>query len=111
MSELSQEACDACRADAPRVSDSEQTVLLSALPEWQIDQSNGPDKLKRRFSFPNFVTAMAFADRVAELAEANNHHPLLQVEWGAATVYWWTHKIKGLHRNDFIMAAKTDELL
>ena len=49
-------------------------------------------------------------DEIAELAEKEGHHPALLTEWGRTTVTWWTHKIKGLHRNDFVMAAKTDEL-
>jgi 4a-hydroxytetrahydrobiopterin dehydratase len=66
--------------------------------------------LVRTFRFPNFREALAFTDRVGALAEAEGHHPALLTEWGTVTVFWWTHKIHGLHRNDFIMAAKTDAL-
>jgi 4a-hydroxytetrahydrobiopterin dehydratase len=67
-------------------------------------------RLEKSFKFENFTQAMAFASRVAQAAEAEDHHPALLTEWGRVTVTWWTHRIKGLHRNDFIMAAKTDEL-
>ncbi|NOR79778.1 MAG: 4a-hydroxytetrahydrobiopterin dehydratase, partial [Methyloprofundus sp.] len=60
--------------------------------------------------FNNFVDAMAFTQKVSVLAEDENHHPTILTEWGKVTVCWWSHKIKGLHVNDFIMAAKTDQL-
>ena len=66
--------------------------------------------LERVFKWKNFVQALAFTNRVGELAEEEGHHPALLTEWGKVTVTWWTHKIKGLHRNDFIMAARTDQL-
>ena len=66
--------------------------------------------LERAFAFPNFVDALAFTNKVSALAESESHHPALLTEWGKVTVTWWTHKIGGLHRNDFIMAAKTDQL-
>ena len=109
MSELVAETCTACRADAPRVTMEETVDLKPRIPEWTIVR-DGCDKLRRVFSFENFVDAMAFAGRVAELAESQGHHPALTVEWGRVTVAWWTHKIGGLHRNDYIMAARTDEL-
>ncbi len=62
------------------------------------------------FKFKNFVQSLEFTNQVGALAEAEGHHPALLTEWGRVTVTWWTHKIKGLHRNDFIMAAKTDQL-
>jgi 4a-hydroxytetrahydrobiopterin dehydratase len=67
--------------------------------------------LSRTFIWRNFAEALAFTNRVGTLAEAEGHHPLLITEWGKVTVQWWTHKIKGLHRNDLIMAAKTDALM
>ena len=62
------------------------------------------------FSVDDFAQALEFTNKVGELAEEEGHHPALLTEWGRTTVTWWTHKIRGLHRNDFIMAAKTDEL-
>jgi 4a-hydroxytetrahydrobiopterin dehydratase len=66
--------------------------------------------LVRTFRVPTFRDALAFTQRVGELAEEEGHHPMLRTEWGKVTVSWWSHKIRGLHRNDFIMAAKTDAL-
>jgi 4a-hydroxytetrahydrobiopterin dehydratase len=67
-------------------------------------------RLERAFKFKDFAEALAFTIKVGEIAEAEGHHPALLTEWGRVTVTWWTHKIRGLHRNDFIMAAKTDHL-
>ncbi len=80
------------------------------IPEWQIVERENIQRLERTFKFKNFVQAVAFTNQVAEIAEAEGHHPAILTEWGKVTVTWWTHKIKGLHRNDFIMAAKTDRL-
>jgi 4a-hydroxytetrahydrobiopterin dehydratase len=85
-------------------------ALRPQIPDWQVVEREGIPRLERVFSFPNFATALAFTDRVGALAEAEGHHPALLTEWGRVTVTWWTHKIGGLHRNDFIMAAKTDQL-
>jgi len=103
--------CEACRVGAPEVSEQAMPELLAALPEWQLCTSTGVKQLQRLFVFKNFVAAQAFTNRVAELAEQHNHHPAILLEWGKVTVTWWTHKINGLHRNDFVMAAKTDSLL
>ena len=71
---------------------------------------DGIMQLERVFVFDNFVDALEFTKRVGQLAEAEGHHPALLTEWGRVTVTWWSHKIRGLHRNDFIMAARTDQL-
>jgi 4a-hydroxytetrahydrobiopterin dehydratase len=78
--------------------------------DWGIVERDGIKRLRRVFSVDDFALALAFTKKVGELAEEEGHHPALLTEWGRTTVTWWTHKIKGLHRNDFIMAAKTDEL-
>ncbi len=110
MSELGQMHCEACRADAPRVEGEECEALLQQVPGWALAQHDEVPRLVRVYPFANFADALAFANRVGELAEAEGHHPALLVEWGRVTVSWWTHKIRGLHRNDFIMAARTDAL-
>ena len=110
MSELSEMRCTACRGDEPTLTDAEIAELLPQLPEWQVVQREGIKRLERVFKFSNFAQALAFTDRVGEQAEEEGHHPALLTEWGRVKVTWWTHKIDGLHRNDFIMAAKTDEL-
>lgn len=109
MTTLSQQACEACRAGAPKVTDDEKKELLSVIPDWEVVVLDGEEQLIRLFKFKNYVQALAFTNAVADLAEAENHHPAILLEWGKATVRWWTHKIGGLHRNDFIMAARTDE--
>ncbi|MGP7735156.1 4a-hydroxytetrahydrobiopterin dehydratase [Oceanimonas smirnovii] len=111
MSQLAQQECEACRADAPRVSDAELAGLMTQIPDWTPQSRNGVLQLEREFTFKNFKQAWAFADKVAELAESEFHHPAILLEWGKVTVTWWTHAIHGLHRNDFIMAARTDQLL
>jgi 4a-hydroxytetrahydrobiopterin dehydratase len=102
--------CVACRADAPRVTAAEMVDLLPQVPDWQLVERNGVPQLQRVYSFKNFAEALMFTNRVGALAEEEGHHPALLTEWGRVTATWWTHKIKGLHRNDFIMAAKTDQL-
>lgn len=110
MSALSQQRCEACRADAPKVSDEELAELMQQIPDWQPVVIDGVLQLKREFAFKNFKQAMAFSNRLADLAEAEGHHPGILTEWGKVTVFWWSHSINGLHRNDFVMAAKTDTL-
>ena len=110
MTELTQEKCVACRADAPKVTDAEIAELRPRIPEWELAERDGIPRLERRFRFKNFAEALAFTVRVGELAEGEGHHPAILTEWGRVTVSWWTHKIRGLHRNDFIMAAKTDQV-
>lgn len=110
MTQLSQETCEACRIGAPLLTSSELADLRRQIPAWRVVDEDGIKKLRRDFAFQNFADALSFANRVGELAEAHNHHPLLIVEWGKTTVIWWTHKIRGLHRNDAVLAAKTDLL-
>ncbi len=111
MSELSSGQCEPCRVGAPLLTDEELAGLSSQIPDWNVIEVDGVKQISRQYAFNNFVAAMAFANKVGEIAEQEGHHPALLVEWGKATVTWWTHKINGLHRNDIIMAAKTDELL
>ena len=109
--ELSSERCTACRRDAPRVTDAEIAELKPNIPGWEVVEREGIPRLERMFKFADFSHALAFTVRVGLIAETEGHHPALLTEWGKVTVTWWTHKIRGLHRNDFIMAAKTDALL
>lgn len=111
MSQLSESSCEACRADAPKLSTAELEKLRGEIPDWLPVEVDGVLQLHRVYKFRNFREALAFANKVGELAEQQQHHPALLVEWGQVKVSWWTHKIGGLHRNDVIMAAKTDQLL
>ena len=110
MTQLVGQRCVACRADSPHVTDEEVTELHPQVSEWSIIQENEVRKLQRLFRFPNFERALAFSNAVGGIAEEEDHHPRLVTEWGRVTITWWTHKIRDLHRNDFIMAAKTDQL-
>lgn len=111
MTQLSTMQCEACQAGAPQVTDQELAELMAQLPDWSAPVRDGVLQLERVYKFKNFKLAWAFSNKVAELAEAEFHHPGILLEWGKVTVTWWTHAINGLHKNDFIMAAKTDQLL
>ena len=108
MSKLIEQNCEACKADAPRVTNDEYLELLTQIPEWQIISIDSIDRLNRIFKFEDYSKAAEFSNKVAGLAERENHHPAILLEWGKVEVSWWTHKIGGLHKNDFISAAKTD---
>ena len=110
MDELVRQRCVACRRDAPNVTDEEIRLLRPQIPDWEVVEQAGLRQLRRTFRFPDFTTALAFTQQVGALAEAEGHHPAILTESGQTTITWYTHKIKGLHRNDFIMAAKTDQL-
>ncbi len=88
----------------------EIAALQPEVPEWQVIEVEGVKRLERTFKLKNFIEAMAFTNKIGMIAEKEDHHPLIITEWGRVTIQWWTHKIKGLHKNDFIMAAKTDSL-
>jgi len=107
---LTQETCVPCRGGVPTLTDDEIAALRPQVPGWDVIEIAGVKRLRRAFAFPDFRTAMDFAVQVGELAEQEGHHPDLHVSWGGVTVEVWTHKIGGLHQNDFILAAKTNAL-
>ena len=107
---LSKEKCAACRRDSPRVTELETKELKPQIPQWMLVERDGIQRLERVFRFRNFADALGFTNRVGAMAEEEGHHPAILTEWGRVTVTLWTHKIGGLHRNDFIMAAKLDSL-
>ena len=110
MTGLANQSCEACSPSAPRVDLEKEPTLLSQIPDWKIAEDEGIHRLVRAYRFKNFGEALAFTNAVGEIAESENHHPDLLTEWGRVTVTWWSHKIKGLHVNDFVMAAKTDTI-
>ena len=110
MAGLTRESCVPCRGGVPTLTDDEITALRPQVPEWQVVEVDGVKRLRRSFPFPDFKSAMAFAVAVGELAEQEQHHPDLWIAWGNVRVETWTHKIHGLHHNDFILAAKADAL-
>lgn len=111
-SDLPRGKCTACRKGAPVVTKDEIEQFMPQLhPDWKIVHRDGIPRLERVLSLQNFVQALEVANAIGEVAEEQGHHPALLVEWGFLTVTWWTHAIANLHRNDFIMAAKTDRLV
>ena len=109
MSDLASSTCEACRIDAPIVSDDEASLLIKEIEGWDLIH-DGIKKLKKEFSFSNYSDSVDFSNKVADMAEQEDHHPQIILEWGKVTVIWWSHKIKGLHKNDFICAAKTNNI-
>ena len=111
MSGLTQQTCEACHSpDAAMVTDEEIAELMPQIPEWVCLAQDGIPMLERLYKFKGYKKALAFANAVADLAEAEGHHPAILLEWGKVKVTWWTHAINGLHKNDFICAAKTDQV-
>jgi len=107
--ELSGMNCTPCKGGIPPLSRDEAEALLVQAPGWLL--TDAARRLERSFLFGNFREAFGFVVAVGELAEAQGHHPDISFGWGWATVIWQTKKIKGLHENDFIMAAKTSALV
>ncbi len=110
MEDLTQSACIPCKGGVPTLNREEISALRPQVPHWEVVEKEGIPRLTREFRFKDFREAMAFAVQVGEIAEREQHHPDLLVAWGKVVVETWTHKIKGLHRNDFILAAKVDKL-
>lgn len=111
MTDLAAGKCIPCRKGDPALTDAEIVERLPQVSEWELIHTDGTPRLQRVFKFKNFVQALDFTNRVGAIAEEEDHHPMLITEYGRVTVNWWTHVVKGLHKNDFIMAAKTDQLL
>jgi 4a-hydroxytetrahydrobiopterin dehydratase len=107
---LAQQKCIPCRGGDPALTESEIAVLLPQVGDWQVVMQDTIPRLQRVFKLKNYAQAVGLTNQIAVMAEAEDHHPLIVLEWGRVTVQWWTHVVKGLHQNDFIMAAKTDEL-
>jgi 4a-hydroxytetrahydrobiopterin dehydratase len=108
MTGLTEKTCVPCRGGVPPLSTAEARGLLVQTPGWEL-RENGT-RLERAYKLKNFREARGFVDRVGALAETEGHHPDITFGWGYATISLHTHKIKGLHENDFIMAAKIDQL-
>jgi 4a-hydroxytetrahydrobiopterin dehydratase len=110
VNDLSSQSCEACQIDAPKVPQDQIQILLSEINGWfLIDEPI--NKIQKIFSFKSYKDSVDFSNKVASLADDEDHHPQIVLEWGKVTVIWWSHKIEGLHKNDFICAAKTDKLL
>lgn len=121
MTLLSKQNCSACDASATkkRVSLNQHQVIelfkqlqtqSIGLDSWQLIEEQGIQKLNCQFVTKRYKNSMLFVNKIAKLAESVNHHPLMVVEYGLVGIQWWSHNIKGLDQNDFIMAAKTSAL-
>ena len=110
MSALEKDKCIPCHGGVTALTKDEIKSMAQEIPEWTIYDTDNIDMIERVFKFKNWKQAQAFAVKVGELAESEQHHPALLIEWGKVKVTWWTHAINGLHKNDFICAAKTDEI-
>jgi 4a-hydroxytetrahydrobiopterin dehydratase len=109
MSSLDIMRCTAFRGGEQPLSRTEIEDYLPQVPEWKLEKQNGSYRIERSFRFPDFASALKFTNTIGNLAEKEGHHPSVLTEWGRVTLRWWSHSIRGLHRNDFIMAAKSEK--
>jgi len=103
--QLADKKCVPCRGGVPPLNGEALTTLHEQVPEWKVENQH---HIHREFRFPDFKQALAFVNRVGEIAEQEGHHPDILLTWGKAAITLWTHKIDGLTESDFIMAAKID---
>lgn len=108
MSELADKKCVACEGDMAPLNRTEAEILLKQLKEWRL--SGDARWISKQFKFKDFSEALAFTNKVGEIAESEGHHPDIQLSWGSVVIELTTHAIKGLSQNDFIIAAKVDEI-
>lgn len=106
--ELSEKKCVPCQGGLPALNRDEAERYIARVPRWQLAADG--NSISCTWKWRNFAEALAFVNRVGEVCEAEGHHPDIRFGWGYATVVFYTHKIGGLHENDFIMAAKLDLL-
>ena len=109
-SQLSKDSCEACRLDAPVLSDKEISDLSTQIPSWIVYEEEGVKRLVCSFAFSSYKDSVNFTNKVGDLAESEDHHPDIHLSWGKVIVTIWSHEINGLHENDFIFAAKCDKL-
>jgi 4a-hydroxytetrahydrobiopterin dehydratase len=102
--------CVPCRGGIPPMLGTKINLMLPSVPGWERVKEDGFDKIRRRYKFKNFIKAIEFTNRVAEIAEEQGHHPDIFIQWNVVELTLWTHAINGLHENDFILAAKIDEM-
>ena len=107
---LSQQEISATPKGADKLSPEQVAQLMPQLPEWTIITIDTIEQLYRAYSLKDFNAAISFSNKIAAIADNADHHPRLSVEWAKLSVYWWSHSIGGLHLNDLVMAAKTDEI-
>ena len=108
--EFSKRTCEACREDAASLKDAQIEELSLKVPSWKVYEDGNIKKLICSFAFSDYEQSLIFTNKIADLAEKEDHHPEIVLEWGKVTISWWSHKINGLHMNDFICASKTDDI-
>jgi 4a-hydroxytetrahydrobiopterin dehydratase len=108
--DLEARSCVPCRGGVPTLTDPEIQKLMPGVPGWRLVEVEGIKRIEKTFEHRDFLEAMKFVNRVADVSERQGHHPDLHIHWNKVRVEFWTHKIKGLHENDFIMAAKVERL-
>jgi len=108
MSDLSQKKCAPCKGGIPPLAEGEIKRYHNKVKDWQVVDNH---HLEKMLTFSDFKSALSFVNQVGEVAESENHHPIICFTWGKVEIRIWTHKINGLHENDFILAAKIDKLL
>ncbi len=111
MKDLKSLKCQTCQSGALLLPDEQINEFMGIIPEWEIVTQYDIKKLERKFEFKDFKQTLAFVNKIGAIAEENQHHPLMLMGYNQVIVWWWTHKISGLHQNDFIMAIKTDGLI
>src|ERR1700691_5938122 len=107
MEDLASKTCVPCRGGTPPLKGQELAAYANQVPQWRVVDEH---HITREFKFPDFAQALAFVNKVGNLAEQQGHHPDILLGWGKAEVTLWTHKINGLAESDFIMAAKIDRV-
>ncbi len=107
MSELATLTCVPCEGGVPALKGKPLEEMHRKLPDWEVVNEH---HLHRNFTFPDFAQALAFVDRVGDLAEKQGHHPDIYLSWGKVEITIWTHKVEGLTESDFILAAKIEQL-
>ena len=110
MTELASMKCEPASVDSEQPTHEQVVEYLKSLPGWQVTKEEDISKLRKTYFFKQYKDAVSFVNRVAAEADAQDHHPLIVLEWGRVTISWWTHVLRGLHLNDFILAAKMDPL-
>ena len=110
MSNLKSMSCKPPKVGGPSLEISEIKAYQDQIPDWDVVEVGGVNQLVRKYKFSDFVSALEFTNKIGLLAEQEDHHPSILTEWGSVTVTWWTHAVNGLHINDLISAAKTDQI-
>lgn len=102
--------CEPCGGKVSAVASADYKSYLEQLPSWEVAGDTDTPRLTKTFEFTNYTQCLEFVHQVGLLAEEKDHHPEMTISWGKVSVAWWTHTINGLHLNDFILAARCDDI-